>query len=274
MVKVDQLWIVDRFRTVKRLEPFLFYSESYCFGVWQSLPKFGCWHCARRTYYFMKVYFISGLAADKRVFKYIQLPPHFEIVHLDWIEPLKKESLQSYSSRLAEKIDTNEPFALLGLSMGGMIAAEIASKLAPAKTILISSVPVPGHLPVYFKWAAKINLHRLVPVSLVKSASIMKRLFTAETPEDKQILKQIIRESDPKFIRWAMDAILHWKTDNEPIAHVHIHGSRDEVLPLRFTRPTHAIKNGGHLMVLNHAAEINAILYEVLSDMIRDSNDR
>jgi pimeloyl-ACP methyl ester carboxylesterase len=213
----------------------------------------------------MKVYFISGLAADRRVFKYIQLPLDYEIVHLDWIEPMKNETLSSYSLRLAEKIDRNESFVLIGLSMGGMIATEIARHYHPVQTILISSAASSDQLPIYFKWAAKLNLHKLVPVSLVKSAAIMKRLFTAETPEDKIILKQIIRESDPRFISWAMDAILKWKNIEPPASYIHIHGSKDEVLPIRYTRPTHAINRGGHLMVLNHSQEINNILREVLT---------
>ncbi len=212
----------------------------------------------------MKIYFISGLAADRRVFKYIQVPLDYEVVHLDWIEPLKNETLSAYSLRLAENINTKESFALMGLSMGGMIATEIARHYNPVQTILISSVATSEQLPVYFKWAAKINLHKLVPVSLVKSAAIMKRLFTAETPEDKTILKQIIRESDPRFIRWAMNAILSWKSMEPPASYIHIHGSRDELLPIRYTRPTHAINKGGHLMVLNHSGEINNILREVL----------
>src|SRR5450432_3539489 len=101
----------------------------------------------------MKVYFISGLAADSRVFKYIQLPAHCEAVFLEWITPIKNESLQNYSMRLAERIDMNEPFSIIGLSMGGMMASEIACRLSPAATILISSVPSSKHLPFYFKIA-------------------------------------------------------------------------------------------------------------------------
>jgi pimeloyl-ACP methyl ester carboxylesterase len=212
----------------------------------------------------MKVYFISGLAADKRVFKNILVPSHCEMVHLDWIPPVNKETLTAYSLRLAKKIDTEEPFSLVGLSMGGMIAAEIARHYRPAQVILISSVPSSEQLPVYFKWAAMVKLHKLVPVSLGKSASIMKRLFTAETKEDKEILKQVIRESDEEFIRWSVNAILNWKTIELPSSYIHIHGTRDEVLPLRFVQPTHTIPKGGHLMIMNRAEEINRILHEVL----------
>ena len=213
----------------------------------------------------MKVYFVSGLAADSRVFKNIRLPDHCTPVFLEWIDPQKNESLKSYALRLAAGIDTSEAFAIIGLSMGGMITAEIARVHKPAFTILISSVPSSGQLPFYFKAAGKLRLHKMVPVALVKSAAKYKRVFTTETDEDKETLRNIIRDSDDKFIYWAMDAILKWKSDHLPASYIHIHGTKDEVLPIRYTRPTHIINKGGHLMVMNRAGELNAILSKTLS---------
>jgi len=213
----------------------------------------------------MKVYFISGLAADSRVFKYIQLPPNCEAVYLEWITPLKNESLHDYSLRLAEKIDANEPFSIIGLSMGGMMASEIAATLNPVLTVLISSVPSSTHLPFYFKAAGALKLQKVVPISVVKSAAVVKRFFTAEKDEDKKMIKQIIRDSDNSFIRWAMDAILNWENETMPSSYIHIHGTRDEVLPVRFTKPTHVLSKAGHLMIMTKAKEINKILEEVLS---------
>jgi pimeloyl-ACP methyl ester carboxylesterase len=213
----------------------------------------------------MKVYFISGLAADSRVFKYIQLPANCEAVFLEWIPPVKNESLQNYSLRLAEKIDVNEPFSIVGLSMGGMMASEIASRMNPVITILISSVPSSKHLPFYFKAANALKLHKAVPISLVKSAAVVKRFFTAETDDDKEMVKQIIKDSDNYFIRWAMGAILNWKSEGIPDSYIHIHGTKDAVLPMRFTKPTHVIKKAGHLMIMTNADEINKILAETLS---------
>src|ERR1700712_1706562 len=135
----------------------------------------------------MKVYFVSGLAADSRVFKNIQLPDHCEAVFLEWIDPLKNESLKNYSLRLAKGINENEPFAIIGLSMGGMITSEIARAYKPAFTILISSIAGSKQLPFYFKAAGKLRLHKMVPVSFVKSAAKLKRVFTSETDEDKTI---------------------------------------------------------------------------------------
>lgn len=214
----------------------------------------------------MKVYFISGLAADSRVFKHIELPVNCETVYLDWIEPQKQESLSSYAGRLAEKIDHKQPFALIGLSMGGMMAAEIAKIHKPAVTILLSSVPVHTHLPYYFSWAHRLKLHKIVPVGLLKTASILKRGMTPDSKEDKLVLKQVIRESDPAFIRWAMNAILNWKNEDIPQPYWHIHGTKDEILPLKFTRPTHLVEGGNHLMIMSRAAELNLLLKQLLEE--------
>src|SRR5258708_37464041 len=111
----------------------------------------------------MKAYFISGLAADGRVFKHIQLPKGLETIYLNWIPPQEEEALPHYALRLATSINTKEPFVLLGLSFGGMLAIEIAKQLHPVSTILISSIPVSDHLPGYFKAAGKIGLHKMVP---------------------------------------------------------------------------------------------------------------
>lgn len=208
----------------------------------------------------MKAYFISGMAADSRVFCHIRLPEGYEAVHLEWIKPEKNESLASYAMRLAQRIDINEPFALIGLSFGGMLATEIAKQYKPAMTILISSIPVSSHLPGYFKVAAKLRLHKVVPITLLKGAATMKRLFTRETNADKRLILQAIRESDASLIRWSMDAILNWNNDQAPEPCCHIHGTRDELLPIRYTKPTHTIKKGGHMLVLTDAAMVNEIL--------------
>jgi pimeloyl-ACP methyl ester carboxylesterase len=215
----------------------------------------------------MKVYFISGLAADKRVFKYIQLPTGCEAVFLDWIAPEKEETLPSYALRLASKINTSEPFALVGLSFGGMLATEIAKVYKPAVTILISSVPVSKELPGYFRMAGKIGLHKIVPVSLLKGTAITKRFFTREKQADKLMLLDLINESDSDLIRWSVDAILNWQNDVVPQPLWHIHGKSDEILPVRFTNPTHTIPKHGHMMVMTASGMVNDLLCKALMEV-------
>lgn len=213
----------------------------------------------------MKAYFISGMAADERVFKYVRLPEGYEIVHLTWITPQKDESLPSYALRMAERIDTSQPFILVGLSFGGMLITEIAKRFPPVKTILIASIPLSTHLPGYFRVAAILRLHKVIPIGLVKTAARLKRFITNEKSEDKKLLWEIIRSSDPAFIRWSMEAILKWKNEEMPQLVLHIHGTRDEILPARYTKPTHIIPKAGHLMVMTRPDEVNTILYNALA---------
>lgn len=212
----------------------------------------------------MKVYFISGLGADSRVFHHIRLPEGYEAEFITWIQPRRNEPLHDYAMRLAGNIDRSKPFVLVGLSLGGMLATEIARNLNADLTILISSIPCAGHLPSYYRIAAKMRLHKLVPIGVLKSGSFLKRFFTKELSEDKQLIRQLIKETDPAFIRWALQAIVEWRGEIFQGRYVHIHGSGDEILPVRYTRPTHVIQKASHMMILTHAAEINRILREVL----------
>ena len=109
-------------------------------------------------------------------------------------------------------------------------------------------------------------MHKLVPISLMKSAALMKRLFTAETAEQKAYLKMAIREVDTSFIRWALDAIVKWKGTAVFADYIHIHGSKDAILPVRFCKPTHIIKGGGHLMILTKNNEISDIIKEYVNN--------
>ena len=214
----------------------------------------------------MNIYFIPGLGADKNIFRNIRVPEGCNAIYLEWIKPLKNESLRDYSYRLAEPIDTTKPFVIVGLSFGGMLAAEIINKYPLGRTIILSSIACSDDLPFYYKAAGSIHLHRLLPISLLKSAALMKRLFTAETAEQKAYLRRVIREVDESFIRWGLNAIIKWRGRITNPSYVHIHGSRDAILPVRFCKPTHVIKGGGHLMILTREKEINEIIKNYITD--------
>jgi pimeloyl-ACP methyl ester carboxylesterase len=212
----------------------------------------------------MNVYFISGIGGDRRLFNYIQLPEDFHVGYVDWILPEKKENLPDYANRLTEQIDTGQPFILVGASLGGIMAVEIAKRLTPVATILISSIPVSAQLPAYYTAARHLRLARLLPTSFIKGASNFKRLFTREKGADKKLMRQMIRDGDPRFIKWGLNAVLEWRNEEIPQPLWHIHGARDEVFPIRLTHPSHKIPRAGHLLVMSHAEEVNRILREIL----------
>ena len=212
----------------------------------------------------LNVYFISGIGGDSRLFKHVQLPEGYDTRYVEWISPEKGETLPDYAFRLTEQIDTWQPFILVGMSLGGIMAVEIAKRYAPVATILIGSIPVSSQLPGYYAVAGKLRLPDLLPASFFKRAATLKRLLTREKDADKAMIREVIRDGDPWFIKWGLKAVLEWRNEEIPQPFWHIHGTRDEVFPIWFTRPSHIISKGGHMLVINHAAEVNRILGEIL----------
>jgi len=212
----------------------------------------------------LKAYFISGLGAGKKAFQRIKLPESFEPVYLDWITPEKDESLRNYARRFSSLIKNDDAFVLIGLSFGGMLASEIARLRNPMKTIIISSIGCANELPWYFKRAGRIGLHRAVPIKLLKAGTIIKNMIGAASKEDKAIIIDYAKFADPALVRWSLHAIVNWDQYQRLPGIIHLHGSKDLMLPLRYTHPDYIIKDGGHLMVFNKADEVNRILNQVL----------
>lgn len=212
-----------------------------------------------------RIYLISGLGADRRAFKKLVFPPDFELIYLDWITPELGESLEAYAARLALKIDTSTPFYLIGLSFGGMLATEIAKKLSPVHTFLISSTPVFSGLPWYYKRAGNLRLQKMIPIALFKRINnIGLNFLGAKTHDERVLLKQLIIDSDPNFIKWALTCILKWRNKERPSNLTHIHGAADIILPFKYHKPDVTIKGGGHFMVYSDAKEVSdCILKEI-----------
>ncbi len=212
----------------------------------------------------LKVYFIPGIGADYRLFLHLRLPEGYEPAYIHWIPPIKKEQLSDYAYRLIQQVDTTEPFVLAGLSLGGIMAVEMAKRIPPVCTVLISSVPVSDNLPTLYRIAGALQLSRLIPASLMKLAAIIKHSIWMRTAAGRRLMRQVISASDDRFIRWALSAVLDWKNMTIPQPLYHIHGSRDEIFPIRLTTPTHIFPKGGHMFLITHPEAVNNFLLEVL----------
>ena len=226
------------------------------------LCQIRCQPPVEKIYYLVlvNVYFISGMGADHRAFSYITLPKGFEAIHLPWIKPDKNEPLAAYAVRLAGAIRTTEPFILVGLSMGGMMAVEIAKKFPPVCTVLISSIPLSGQLPRYYRVASKLKANILVSPSLLKKLVGLKKAFSPAS----ELVTEMFRACDNDFFKWAMMAIPGWDNQQVPQPLYHIHGKKDWVLPIRLTHPTQAVAGVGHMLVMTHPAVVNTFLADIL----------
>jgi pimeloyl-ACP methyl ester carboxylesterase len=214
----------------------------------------------------MNVYFISGLGADKRAFERLRLPAKFSLHYLDWITPHKNESLNAYAKRLADAIDTSQPFSLVGLSMGGMIAATMTEFLQPQKTILISSIACNAEFPPLLKFVRATHVHKFMPEYVLHQPNIMAYwLFGAKSRSEKTLMHYLISNSDPRFVKWAIGAIVNWKNCERPKQLFHIHGDRDKILPLKYTKPDVIIEKGSHFMVWTKAGQVSKLIEQALA---------
>ncbi|QDW25473.1 alpha/beta hydrolase [Pedobacter sp. KBS0701] len=214
----------------------------------------------------MNTYFISGLGADKRIFSKLKLDEKINIIHIDWINPVKNESLATYAERLSKVIDKSQPFALVGVSFGGMIAVEIAKVLKPITTVIISSTMLSIHLPALYRFAGSLGLLKIIPARLLKSSNKLTQnyYFGTRSGSEKTLLSKIIKDTDPYFLKWAIGSILNWKNKVKPERIFHIHGTMDKILYSKTAKPDFVIENGTHFMVYQNAAEISGIIDEIV----------
>ncbi len=210
------------------------------------------------------IYIFSGLGADESVFQLLDFSG-FSISFIQWIIPNKGETIENYATRLiAGQITTKRP-TLIGLSFGGLIAVEAAKQLETGKVILIASAKTKKEIPFYYRWTGRLRFHKLLPASLLKQSNFISNwFFGAITSFDKQLLKTIFRNTDPVFLKWAIDKALRWTNQTELENVKHIHGTADRILPFCFIKCDLEVKNGGHFMTINKAGELTRTIRAIL----------
>jgi pimeloyl-ACP methyl ester carboxylesterase len=207
-----------------------------------------------------KIYLISGLGADERVFKNLDFngfEPHF----IKWIEPFKSETIAEYAQRLLPQITIKKPI-ILGVSFGGMIAIEMSKLIDYQIVIIVSSAQNKNDIPWIYRILGTLEIHYFIPSFILKSANFITYwLFGISTYQDKKLLKAILKDTDIHFLKWALTAISRWKNEEINNQITHIHGDNDKILPFKNIHSVDfKIKNGGHFMILNKATEMNKIL--------------
>ena len=153
-----------------------------------------------------KIYIFSGLGVDKSVFDKIDfgnLNPEF----IEWIEPLKNEPLTEYCKRISHKINSENP-TLIGLSFGGIVSVEIAKIIKTEKVILIASAKTKNELPLIYRIAGKLKINKLIPATILKHQNFLTNwFFGVKSDEDKKLLGNILEETNPNFLKWAINEI-------------------------------------------------------------------
>lgn len=201
----------------------------------------------------MKLYAISGLGVDDRLFKYLQLD--LELIPLKWVEPKPQEPIKEYALRLSKAIDTKEDFGLLGVSFGGLIATEISQLLNPKFTVLISSAETKDELRPIYRLVGKLNLVNLFPEAFFKIPKFpAPYLFGTK---NKTLLYPILDDTDPYFAKWAIQALVSWENTTRINPVLKISGKKDKLLPAHNHKNTTILPHKGHFIIVDQAKVIS-----------------
>ncbi|WP_420572723.1 alpha/beta hydrolase [Kordia sp.] len=215
----------------------------------------------------MRLIFIPGLGYDDRIFHKLDLAD-YEIEYLNWIEPLKNEHIHDYSNRLfATAKPSSEKTILIGHSLGGVVAQEIACAHQIEKIILISSVTSRKEVPFSFKAVKPLHIDRF----FTKEICIKSILFWGKShgfnAETTKLFKSMISKQTNTYLQWAFRALSSWKEPVLPSATkvVRIHGTNDKTLPYKLiSKPDLIIQNGSHICVINKAETISEFIKKVI----------
>mgnify|MGYP001224867911 FL=1 len=207
---------------------------------------------------------MPGMAASPKIFEFLDLQNPFKIHLLSWFPPKQNESLSSYAKRMCDRVNHKNPI-LLGVSFGGVLVQEMAKHIKVSNTVIISSIKNNVELPFSMKMAQKTNAHKLLPIKWINNIDHLALFaFGKGIKKRIELYQRYLSERNPEYLNWAIDTLVHWDQNKTPKNLIHIHGTSDNVFPVKnLFNPFIKIK-GGHAIIITQANWFNNELPKLL----------
>ena len=207
----------------------------------------------------MNIYLLPGMAADRWLFDPITLElgeKHF----ISWTYIDDVRTLREYAEVLCSRI-TTENNVYIGSSMGGMVATEMAHILPPKKLILLSAPASRAEFPRSLNVAAKTKIGQLFsPEAMARVKRIADSFMGFKNTADRLLFYETLEQQGPRFLHFAVNAILAWDRKDRYANYIQIVGAQDRLFKARkMVNPT-VIQGAGHFMTREQP--------HVLSDLI------
>ena len=208
----------------------------------------------------MTLHLIPGIGGTADMYRDYRFP--FPVRAHDYLRPPSLEtSFAEYAQRFAETRGIVPGDSIVGMSLGGLMACEIAKHLPIRKLVLVSSGTRAEHIA---PWLRRLSpLSRRVPFRWLQKAMVPTGLFG----EIRQRTLRMFKASDPDFLVWGCLHAPRWDGLDEHPDLTQIHGAWDPVFPPHRQRGRlhHVLPRAGHIALLRQHRQINALLVEALA---------
>jgi len=214
------------------------------------------------------IYLIPGQGSDYRVFQKLEFDTaKFEVKHIKYLLPDEGMKMNEFAKKLANQIDTSKKFIIIGYSLGGMLATEMSSFLKAEKIIVISSAKSKDELPNKYTFQTKFPIYKLVNADLAKWGALnFQEIVEPDSKNEKEIFSSMLNDKNPEFLKRSISMIINWDREIYPSSIIHIHGNKDNTLPIENIDFDYLIPDGSHMMVLTRAKEVSVVLKDILND--------
>ncbi len=176
-------------------------------------------------------------------------------------------TLSDFAQALATQVDRTRPHALVGMSMGGMVAQELAAVTSPTRVVIISSWKGPSEMPGGIRSLRGKRPERLLTKSVLERAlPFVRWQMGVEDPASEALFNALVNAHTLAQLRVQLAACLAWDGPAMPVSDlVHIHGDKDRLMPIHLIERPVRIPGGGHFMVFDRAEEVSAALMQALA---------
>lgn len=198
------------------------------------------------------IHILPGMGADRRMY-----PGPWrslrDAAFVEWPRGAGHDTISSLADWIIASAGIGDRDVVVGSSLGGMVACEIATKRKLKRLILVGSAKRPGEINSLLRLLHP--LADLAPFQFVQQAC-------GKVPSE---LGSMFAEADPAFVRSMCRAVFRWDGLQEGIVDIRrIHGRHDLVIPPPSEGAT--IIGGGHLIAMSHADECIRFVHESIDE--------
>jgi len=212
------------------------------------------------------IYFMPGLGANSEIFDYLKLPDKkFELHFIEWLVPeALDETLEHYSKRLIKDIKHPNP-VLVGVSFGGIIVQEISKYIDTQKVIIISSIKHLNEIPRRMKFLKATKIYKFFPAKKIAETGDFPVIgFNTKIRKRIKLYNKYLKVRDENYLKWSIHNIINWNSISNNNEVIHIHGSKDEIFPIKNIKNCIVVEGGTHVMIINKAKRISSILNDII----------